>query len=71
MDDDAETYKLWRIRKTVMQVAFNSSKTCEKMHFSGNRFENFYFIFCVTSKRKYPSLRVNHDDDDSHVVTIL
>lgn len=20
MDDDAETYKLWRIRKTVMQV---------------------------------------------------
>lgn len=21
MDDDAETYKLWRIRKTVMQVS--------------------------------------------------
>ena len=22
MDDEAETYKLWRIRKTVMQVSF-------------------------------------------------
>jgi hypothetical protein len=22
MDDEAETYKLWRIRKTVMQVVF-------------------------------------------------
>ena len=22
MDDEAETYKLWRIRKTVMQVCF-------------------------------------------------
>ena len=22
MDDEAETYKLWRIRKTVMQVKF-------------------------------------------------
>lgn len=22
MDDEAETYKLWRIRKTVMQVRF-------------------------------------------------
>lgn len=24
MDDEAETYKLWRIRKTVMQVSKNS-----------------------------------------------
>ena len=24
MDDDAETYKLWRIRKTIMQVGFVS-----------------------------------------------
>lgn len=23
MDDEAETYKLWRIRKTVMQVKYN------------------------------------------------
>lgn len=23
MDDDAETYKLWRIRKTVMQVSIS------------------------------------------------
>lgn len=23
MDDEAETYKLWRIRKTVMQVSHN------------------------------------------------
>lgn len=22
MDDDAETYRLWRVRKTVMQVCF-------------------------------------------------
>lgn len=25
MDDEAETYKLWRIRKTVMQVRNNFS----------------------------------------------
>lgn len=24
MDDEAETYKLWRIRKTVMQVILTS-----------------------------------------------
>lgn len=27
MDDEAETYKLWRIRKTVMQVSFYYEKS--------------------------------------------
>lgn len=27
MDDEAETYKLWRIRKTVMQVCFVFTST--------------------------------------------
>lgn len=26
MDDEAETYKLWRIRKTVMQVQTKSKR---------------------------------------------
>ena len=25
MDDEAETYKLWRVRKTIMQVSTNST----------------------------------------------
>lgn len=27
MDDDQETYKLWRIRKTIMQVRIKLGKT--------------------------------------------
>jgi len=27
MDDDAETYRLWRVRKTVMQVSFVITET--------------------------------------------
>jgi len=28
MDDEAETYRLWRVRKTVMQVDFVGMKSC-------------------------------------------
>lgn len=31
MDDEAETYKLWRIRKTVMQASFKISKNFSKI----------------------------------------
>lgn len=37
MDDEAETYKLWRIRKTVMQVRFLS-------HW---KFVRFYLLLLV------------------------
>lgn len=41
MDDEAETYKLWRIRKTVMQVIIIITY---KIIFTDLKFKNIYFV---------------------------
>ena len=51
MDDEAETYKLWRIRKTVMALS----------HDRGYLVNNFYiyilFLFLLQDDRKYSIYR--------------
>lgn len=57
MDDEAETYKLWRIRKTVMQVSYDFVLRRNNEH---NLNVRRWFVYLV-SKNGCSALQLSHD----------